>query len=197
MEREEVKQRLLDFIKTMGLSVAQFERKAGLSNGYIRNFRGSFGGNKFDLILEAFPELNREWITTGRGEMLLTHQEIEAKEALKKAKQEEAENAVAEAEAVAAEAKEVNDSGKQLIFHIDEEMKKAYIKIAEDTIYASQWKALYEGAKSEIDTLKMLLDCCRDQLESYKTQLSAALEQIDKLNALLPTTEGQKKGARK
>lgn len=70
MENPEVKERLLQFIKTMGLSVAQFERRAGLSNGYIRNFRGSFGGNKFDMILEAFPRLNREWITAGMGEML-------------------------------------------------------------------------------------------------------------------------------
>ena len=70
MENPEVKERLLQFIKTMGLSVAQFERRAGLSNGYIRNFRGSFGGNKFDMILEAFPRLNREWITAGMGDML-------------------------------------------------------------------------------------------------------------------------------
>lgn len=71
MEDPTIKERLLEFIKTMGLSVAQFERRAGLSNGYVRNFRGSFGGNKFDCILSAFPSLNRAWITTGRGNMFL------------------------------------------------------------------------------------------------------------------------------
>lgn len=66
-----IKERLVEFIASMGLSVAQFEREAGLSNGYIRNFKGSFGGNKFDKILQAFPMLNRHWVTTGKGDMIL------------------------------------------------------------------------------------------------------------------------------
>lgn len=71
MDNSQIKERILQFIKVMGLSVAQFERRSGLSNGYIRNFKGSFGGNKFDSILQAFPELNRTWVTTGKGEMML------------------------------------------------------------------------------------------------------------------------------
>lgn len=70
MEDQNTKERLVEFIRTMGLSVAQFERRAGLSNGYVRNFKGVFGSNKLDMIANAFPRLNRQWMMTGKGEML-------------------------------------------------------------------------------------------------------------------------------
>ena len=52
------------------MSVLQFEKRCGLSNGYIKNFKGNFGSDKLENLLNAFPNLNREWLLTGEGEML-------------------------------------------------------------------------------------------------------------------------------
>ncbi len=65
-----LKDRLLDIAKYKRLTIAEFERQAGLSNGYIKNFKGSIGSNKIEYILSSFPELNPSWLLTGEGEML-------------------------------------------------------------------------------------------------------------------------------
>ena len=62
-----VKDRLLYFIAEKGLSVSAFEKASGLSNGYIRNIKGNFGGSKLEGILNAFPELSKEWLFYGKG----------------------------------------------------------------------------------------------------------------------------------
>lgn len=62
-----VKDRLLDFIDKKGLNVSAFEKASGLSNGYIRNFKGNLGGAKLEGILNAFPELSKEWLFYGKG----------------------------------------------------------------------------------------------------------------------------------
>lgn len=65
-----VKCRLSAFIEYKGLTNAAFEKKCGLSNGYIRNFKGNLGVKKLEDILTSFPELNKEWLLFGKGEML-------------------------------------------------------------------------------------------------------------------------------
>lgn len=60
-----VKERLIAFIEYKELSVSAFEKACGLSNGYIRNFKGNLGGTKLEDILNAFPELDREWLLFG------------------------------------------------------------------------------------------------------------------------------------
>lgn len=66
-----VKERLLQFIKYKKLSNLAFEKACGLSNGYIRNFKGNLGEEKLANILTAFPELNRPWLLYGDGPMLV------------------------------------------------------------------------------------------------------------------------------
>lgn len=61
-----VKERLLAFIEYKELSVSAFEKACGLSNGYIRNFKGNLGGAKLEGILSAFPELNKDWLLFGK-----------------------------------------------------------------------------------------------------------------------------------
>lgn len=63
-------ERLKEFIKTQGLKNSTFEKRAGLGNGYISKVKGSPSPEKCEDILKAFPELSREWLLTGRGEML-------------------------------------------------------------------------------------------------------------------------------
>lgn len=65
-----IKDRILLFISHIGISKSTFERSCGLSNGYVNNLKGSIGANKLEGILTAFPELNRNWLLTGEGEML-------------------------------------------------------------------------------------------------------------------------------
>lgn len=67
-----VKERLLLFVKHNGMSNLAFEKACGLSNGYLRNFKGNLGGDKLANILSAFPELNKEWLLYGEGSMLNT-----------------------------------------------------------------------------------------------------------------------------
>lgn len=65
-----VKERIFLFIEYVGISKNKFEKMAGLSTGYLKNFKGSLGADKLEGILNAFPELNREWLLNGNGQML-------------------------------------------------------------------------------------------------------------------------------
>lgn len=65
-----VKQRLVQFIKFMHLTQKAFEERCGMGNGYVNSIRRSIGPEKMQDIIRAFPELNREWLLYGEGEML-------------------------------------------------------------------------------------------------------------------------------
>lgn len=64
------KQRIIQFIKKIGLTVREFERNCGLSNGYLKQLRHTPSHDKMRQIIEAYPQLNRVWLLTGEGEML-------------------------------------------------------------------------------------------------------------------------------
>lgn len=64
------KDRTLRFIASKGLSVKKFEELCGLSNGYINSMKSGFGNSKLVQVLSTFPELNRDWLVYGEGEML-------------------------------------------------------------------------------------------------------------------------------
>lgn len=65
-----VKERLIEFIKAKDISIREFERACGLSNGYLKSLRRSPKSEKIADILSAFPDLNRVWLLTGEGSML-------------------------------------------------------------------------------------------------------------------------------
>ena len=65
-----IKERVLAFIKYKGLKMKVFENQCGLSSGYITSMRKGFGSEKLNNVLTQFPELNREWLLYGEGEML-------------------------------------------------------------------------------------------------------------------------------
>ncbi len=65
-----VKQRLMHFIKSKNISVREFERLCGLSNGYMKSLRHAPKSDKLSAILSTFPELNDTWLLTGEGSML-------------------------------------------------------------------------------------------------------------------------------
>lgn len=65
--------RIKEYIDFKGIRISMFEKSIGISNG-------SFGGqlkknrtigiDKLERILTFYPELNAEWVLTGKGTML-------------------------------------------------------------------------------------------------------------------------------
>lgn len=70
-----VKERLLQFIDHLGMNVSQFEKKVGLSNGYVNNIRQSIGESTWSKISKEFPNLNKIWLLHGQGQMIGFHAE--------------------------------------------------------------------------------------------------------------------------
>lgn len=66
----EIKDRLLEFISSKGLSVSEFERTVGLSNGAVSKTNNNIRKATINLIASAFPDFNKEWLINGEGEML-------------------------------------------------------------------------------------------------------------------------------
>lgn len=71
-----IKERMLEFIERMNLTKKDFELASGLSNGYLNNCKGNVGAAKLEGILSAYPQLNRTWLLTGEGEMLVEAAEV-------------------------------------------------------------------------------------------------------------------------
>lgn len=68
--KTDVKERALKFIAYKGLKIKDFEQKCNLSSGYLNSMRKSFGMDKLNNVLSAFPDLSRDWLLYGEGEML-------------------------------------------------------------------------------------------------------------------------------
>ena len=68
----DIKNRIKQFCKYSGISNSEFERKCGLSNGYINSISKGIGTEKLQAILDCFSNLNRDWLLYGEGEMLKT-----------------------------------------------------------------------------------------------------------------------------
>ena len=65
-----VKERTIQFIKYKGISMKSFEELCGLSTGYVTSMRKGYGSEKLNNVLIAFPDLNRDWLLYGEGDML-------------------------------------------------------------------------------------------------------------------------------
>lgn len=66
---QSIKERTQLFVKSKGIKMVEFERRCNLSTGYVSSMRKGFGDEKLNNVLKAFPELNREWLLYGEGEM--------------------------------------------------------------------------------------------------------------------------------
>ena len=65
MESESVKERLIKFLDWADVSQSKFEKKCGMSNGYVNNIRSSIQPDKLLRIAECYPELNIAWLMIG------------------------------------------------------------------------------------------------------------------------------------
>lgn len=62
-------QRIQQYIENKGISKYRFYQRSGLSNGALDKGE-NIGSDKCEKILYAFPDLNSDWLLTGRGSML-------------------------------------------------------------------------------------------------------------------------------
>ena len=63
------KEKILQFINYKGISKNKFYIKTGISNGVLDK-KSSLSMNTVEKIYSAYPEINPEWLITGKGEML-------------------------------------------------------------------------------------------------------------------------------
>lgn len=69
-----IKERVKDFLNYLAIGQNAFEKKVGWSNGYINNVK-SISAEKLTDAINEYPQLNAEWLLTGRGEMLKSENE--------------------------------------------------------------------------------------------------------------------------
>lgn len=66
---ETVKDRLLRFLRAEGISNSKFARDMGVSVAYLGSMRKSMPETKVAKLMEVYPNLNRDWLLYGEGEM--------------------------------------------------------------------------------------------------------------------------------
>lgn len=60
----------MDFLAYLNIGQTVFEKKVGISNGYVNNVKNSIGSEIISKISSVYPELSTEWLLTGKGGML-------------------------------------------------------------------------------------------------------------------------------
>ena len=65
-----MKKRLIEFLTYLGIGQNAFERKVGLSIGYINKCTENMKIDTINKITSSYPELRFDWLMNGRGEML-------------------------------------------------------------------------------------------------------------------------------
>lgn len=78
-EKSLIKQNILQFIDTKGISKYKFYQKTGITRGVLDQNNGMSEENT-TRFLACFPEVNPEWLITGHGEMLKKDQPVIVKE---------------------------------------------------------------------------------------------------------------------
>ncbi|WP_374175067.1 helix-turn-helix transcriptional regulator [Flavobacterium tructae] len=61
--------RILQIIEYKGINRRKFYIETGLSNGFLDKVK-DVGASKIEQILRIYPEINPEWLLTGKGHML-------------------------------------------------------------------------------------------------------------------------------
>lgn len=59
------KERMKDFLASEGISEGAFEKRCGLSKGFVSNIGDSIRKSSIDKILKEFPSLDTVWLLTG------------------------------------------------------------------------------------------------------------------------------------
>jgi hypothetical protein len=68
------RERILQFVEYKRISKSRFYKETGLSNGFLDKNNNPCV-DKVEQIIYIYPELNPEWLITGKGSMLRQPQE--------------------------------------------------------------------------------------------------------------------------
>lgn len=66
--------RILEYLDYKGISKYKFYKDTKLSNGFLDKNR-NIGSDKCEIISNSYPEINIEWVITGKGKMLKSDNE--------------------------------------------------------------------------------------------------------------------------
>lgn len=64
-----VKERLKEYIASVGISEREFCRRVGVSSGYVESIKQSISPKVMQNVGAQFPELNPLWLLLGKGAM--------------------------------------------------------------------------------------------------------------------------------
>lgn len=64
-------ERLLKFLDYKRINTSRFEQMCGMSNGSMSKLSDNTRRSTYGKIEKAFPDLNIEWLKTGKGQMLI------------------------------------------------------------------------------------------------------------------------------
>lgn len=70
-----VKERLKKYLRINSITQEKFCNSVGVAPTYVSNIRKGIQPDKLTRIQECYPDLNIEWLVTGRGNMLNTPQQ--------------------------------------------------------------------------------------------------------------------------
>lgn len=73
----EFKERLTAFLKAEGVTKSEFSRIMGLSPAYVGSMRKSMPSEKIKRLLQHFPQLNRDWLIYGEGDMYIDEEGLD------------------------------------------------------------------------------------------------------------------------
>lgn len=71
MGNSTVKGRLLEYLKSKKISQTEFTRNLGVSTTYIGAMRKGIPADKIKKIGQLYPDLNKDWLLYGDGEMIV------------------------------------------------------------------------------------------------------------------------------
>lgn len=118
-----VKERIIEFANAKQITVRDFERCSGLSNGYVNAIRKGLGSEKLSNVLTAFPDLNRDWLLYGEGPMLASDDSAPPPSS--------AINGSHSSQAVGAGARAVNGEGVKECLEIMKQQQESISKLVE------------------------------------------------------------------
>ena len=71
-----MKQRISEYLKFKHITKLDFANSIGVSHSYLTSMRKGMKNDKLARIQQVYPDLNIEWLVTGRGDMINTSRAI-------------------------------------------------------------------------------------------------------------------------